>query len=58
MKVRLISYSKPVDMIGIDNAEDLVAYCARVSNPFFPSKHRRRDVFELGAGGRTDTHVR
>ena len=33
MKVRLISYSKPVDMIGIDNAEDLVAYCARVSNP-------------------------
>jgi thymidylate synthase (FAD) len=33
MKVRLISYSQPVDMIGIDNAEDLVAYCARVSNP-------------------------
>src|SRR5210317_1027348 len=33
MKVRLISYSKPVDMIGVDNAEDLVAYCARVSNP-------------------------
>lgn len=33
MKVRLISYSQPVDMIGIENAEDLVAYCARVSNP-------------------------
>jgi thymidylate synthase (FAD) len=33
MKVRLISYSQPVDMIGINNAEDLVAYCARVSNP-------------------------
>ena len=33
MKVRLISYSQPVDMIGVDNAEDLVAYCARVSNP-------------------------
>ena len=33
MNVRLISYSQPVDMIGIDNAEDLVAYCARVSNP-------------------------
>ena len=33
MNVRLISYSKPVDMIGVDNAEDLVAYCARVSNP-------------------------
>ena len=33
MNVRLISYSQPVDMIGVDNAEDLVAYCARVSNP-------------------------
>jgi thymidylate synthase (FAD) len=33
MNVRLISYSQPVDIIGIDNAEDLVAYCARVSNP-------------------------
>tara|TARA_S200002703_G_scaffold30679_1_gene26644 strand:- start:2889 stop:3557 length:669 start_codon:yes stop_codon:yes gene_type:complete len=33
MKVRLISYSKPVDIVGLDNAEDLVAYCARVSNP-------------------------
>ena len=33
MNVRLISYSKPVNMIGVDNAEDLVAYCARVSNP-------------------------
>ena len=33
MNVRLISYSQPVDMIGIDNAEDLLAYCARVSNP-------------------------
>src|SRR6056300_1847149 len=33
MNVRLISYSQPVNMIGIDNAEDLVAYCARVSNP-------------------------
>ena len=33
MTVRLISYSQPVNMIGVDNAEDLVAYCARVSNP-------------------------
>jgi thymidylate synthase (FAD) len=33
MNVRLISYSQPINMIGIDNAEDLVAYCARVSNP-------------------------
>ena len=33
MKVKLISYSQPVEMSGIENAEDLVAYCARVSNP-------------------------
>ena len=31
MKVNLISYSQPVE--GELNAEDLVAYCARVSNP-------------------------
>tara|TARA_S200000501_G_scaffold288540_1_gene273223 strand:+ start:574 stop:1266 length:693 start_codon:yes stop_codon:yes gene_type:complete len=31
--VKLISYSKPVNIEGVDNAEDLVAYCARVSNP-------------------------
>ena len=35
MNVRLISYSQPAPdaFIGIDNAEDLIAYCARVSNP-------------------------
>ena len=36
MKVKLISYSKPTDSIsddGIDNAQKLVAFCARVSNP-------------------------
>ena len=31
MKVNLISYSQPVN--GETNAEDLIAYCARVSNP-------------------------
>lgn len=31
MNVKLISYSQPVD--GDMNAEDLIAYCARVSNP-------------------------
>ena len=31
MKVKLISYSQPAD--GDMNAEDLIAYCARVSNP-------------------------
>jgi thymidylate synthase (FAD) len=32
MKVKLISYSKPV-IEGLDTPTDLVAYCARVSNP-------------------------
>ena len=36
MKDKLISYSKPTEDIandGIDNAQELVAFCARVSNP-------------------------
>ena len=36
MKVKLISYSKPTDEFlneGIDNAQELVAFCALVSNP-------------------------
>ena len=34
-QVRLISYSQPAEdaFIGIDDAQDLIAYCARVSNP-------------------------
>ena len=32
MKVKLISYSKPV-LEGLDTPTDLVAFCARVSNP-------------------------
>ena len=32
MNVKLISITKP-DIEGLQNAEDLVAYCARVSNP-------------------------
>lgn len=34
--VRLVSYSKPSDNLkieGLENAQDLVAFCARVSNP-------------------------
>ena len=31
MKVKLISYSKPYEMMG--DAQDLIAFCARVSNP-------------------------
>lgn len=33
MSVRLISYSRPVENIDISDAQELVAYCARVSNP-------------------------
>lgn len=36
MKIKLISYSQPTEEIkqeGLYNAQDLVAYCARVSNP-------------------------
>lgn len=33
MKVKLISYSKPHDPDSKQNIQDLVAYCARVSNP-------------------------
>ena len=33
MKVRLISYTQPDNIIGVDNAQELIAFCARVSNP-------------------------
>ncbi len=36
MKVSLVSYSRPspeLELQGIKNAQELVAYCARVSNP-------------------------
>lgn len=34
MKIRLISYSQATqEFIGLDNCLDLIAYCARVSNP-------------------------
>jgi thymidylate synthase (FAD) len=33
--VRLIGYTQPVSMIGIDDVQDLIAYCAKVSNPQF-----------------------
>lgn len=36
MKVKLVSYSQPTDDFaenGINDAQDLIAYCARVSNP-------------------------
>lgn len=35
MKIRLIGYTQPVagEFIGLDDVQDLIAYCARVSNP-------------------------
>ena len=36
MKVKLVSYSKPTEVFeneGIKDAQELIAYCARVSNP-------------------------
>jgi len=33
MKVRLISNSTPDNIIGVADAQELIAYCARVSNP-------------------------
>ena len=35
MKARLIAYSQPSkdEIIGLDDVQDLIAYCARVSNP-------------------------
>jgi thymidylate synthase (FAD) len=36
MNVKLLSYSQPTDEfrdLGIDDAQELIAYCARVSNP-------------------------
>ena len=36
MNVRLVSYSQPTEEfadLGIDDAQELIAYCARVSNP-------------------------
>jgi thymidylate synthase (FAD) len=36
MKVKLLSYSQPAEefeSMGIDDAQELIAYCARVSNP-------------------------
>ena len=36
MKVKLVSYTKPAEDFeaeGLENAQDLIAFCARVSNP-------------------------
>jgi thymidylate synthase (FAD) len=70
MKTRLISYSQPVKhvhsgepgIMGLENIQDLVAYCARVSNPSnqantkttaklldYLIKHRHWSPFEMAS---------
>jgi thymidylate synthase (FAD) len=43
MNISLIGYSQPVDMIGIDDVQDLIAYCAKVSNPQFQTDFSRSE---------------
>ena len=46
MKVRLVSYSTPTKEFfddGISNVQELVAFCARVSNP---SNQNKRVIFD------------
>src|SRR6056300_925366 len=63
MKVRLVSYSQPAGEIeGLKNVEDMVAYCARVSNPSnqlntetsgkllqYLAKHKHWSPFEMAS---------
>lgn len=43
MKVKMISHSTPDNIIGVDDAQELIAYCARVSNP---SNQNNKDTSE------------
>ena len=43
MKVRMTSHSTPDNIIGVDDAQELIAYCARVSNP---DNQNNRDTSE------------
>ena len=63
MKVRLVSYSQPAGEIeGINDVQDMVAFCARVSNPSnqyntetsgkllnFLAKHKHWSPFEMAS---------
>lgn len=44
LKVRLVSYSQPADIIGIEDVQDLIAYCAKVSNPKFQDDFSSSDT--------------
>lgn len=64
MKVRLIGYTQPSanEFIGLDDVQDLIAYCARVSNPSnqlnqetapkllnYLAKHKHWSPFEMAS---------
>lgn len=64
MKVRLIGYTQPApgEFIGLDDVQDLIAYCARVSNPSnqlntetseklinYLAKHKHWSPFEMAS---------
>jgi thymidylate synthase (FAD) len=64
MNVRLIGYTQPVAdaIIGLDDVQDLIAYCARVSNPAnqlnqetapkllgYLAKHKHWSPFEMAS---------
>lgn len=63
MKVRLVSYSQPAGEIeGLNDVQDMVAYCARVSNPSnqfntetsgkllnYLAKHKHWSPFEMAS---------
>lgn len=38
-QVRLIAFTQPLELAGIQTGEELVAYCARVSNPSNQANH-------------------
>lgn len=46
MSVRLMGYTQPdedIDIEGLDDVQDLIAYCAKVSNPQFQNDFSRSD---------------
>ena len=63
MKVKLVSYSQPAGVIeGIEDVQDMVSYCARVSNPSnqnnkqtssklleYLAKHKHWSPFEMAS---------
>ena len=38
-QVRLIAFTQPIELDGVQTGEELVAYCARVSNPGNQANH-------------------